>query len=128
MPPSIERAAQKVAYNPMLTAALRVIQFITPLILSAVLWVGGNYLAGQAAAMAAVMARVSVTEQFDTSTDKRLTTLETAAQLGRADRLAFQAKTEDTLDKIVNQNAQLMASIAAITARLDQADRQVRNP
>jgi hypothetical protein len=128
MPPSVERAAAKVAYSPMVTAALRVIQFITPLIISAILWVGGNYLAGQASAMAAVLARVSAVEQFDTSSDKRLTSLETAATIGRADRLAFQDRTDAALNKIADAQSQLLAAVAALTARLDANDRAAARP
>lgn len=128
MPPAVERAVAKVAYNPMFTAIMRVVQFITPLILSVVLWVGGNYLASQSAALAAVVTRVSNVETFDNTTDRRLTTLETQAQLGRADRLAFQDRTDATLAKVSDQQAQMLAGIAALVARLDANDRIAARP
>jgi len=120
MPPS--EIAQKISDNPVVTALGRMAQFLTLPVITIGLWLGGNYLAGQTSSMAAVSARVAATETFDSHADTRITALETSAQLGRADRLAFQDKTEATLAKIVDQNGQLLAQVAGLTARLNAVD------
>lgn len=56
--------------------------------------------------------------------EKRLTTVEINQVNGRNDRIDFQDKTEATLEKLANQQALIMAQLAGIIARMDEAEKR----
>jgi len=117
---TINDAADKVANSPVLTALARLAMFLTPILVSVSLFVLGNYMQGQEAAMQSVSSRVTLTEQTGSNLDKRVTVVE-----GGVDRAsAFQNKTDNTLERLANQNSQILAQLAGIVARMDEAEKR----
>lgn len=100
---SVTDAAEKVATNPVLGALARLAMFLTPILVSIALFILGNYLSAQASAMESLSARISITEAMSAALDKRVTVLEGSIERGRLDRIAFQERTEATLEKLMEQ-------------------------
>ncbi len=121
---TVNDAADRVANNPVLTALARLAMFLTPILVSVSLFVLGNYMQGQEEAMRSVSSRVTLTEQTGSSLDKRVTVVEDSIARGRPDRLALQDKTETVLDKLASQNSQILAQLAGIVARMDEAEKR----
>lgn len=54
----------------------------------------------------------------------RVSTIETRINIGQQQREQFQDKTEIALDKLSNQNSLIMAQLAGIIARMDEAEKR----
>jgi hypothetical protein len=120
---TLNETADKVANNAVLSAVAKVGMFLSPLLLTIGLFILSNYLSAQSSAMGSLSNRITVSEQVEAGLDKRLSILEDLAARGRQDRLDFQSKTQDQLDRLQNQNAQILAQLAGIVARMDESDR-----
>ena len=103
---TVNDAAEKVATNPVLGALARLAMFLTPILVSIALFILGNYLSAQASAMEALSNRISLTETMASALDKRVSILEGSIERGRLDRIAFQERTETTLEKLMEQMTQ----------------------
>jgi hypothetical protein len=55
--------------------------------------------------------------------ENRVTTIETRINMGQQAREQFQAETAAALAELRNQNLQILQSVAALVARLDEKDR-----
>jgi septal ring factor EnvC (AmiA/AmiB activator) len=119
MPPVVERTAQRIADNPTLTAAARILNFITPLLLSVAIAVAGWYLAGQATAAQTIDTRVTSVERGMAATDTDVRVLQ--SQLPGV--VAQVSALSDKVDKFADKSSDLLAAISALNARLDEADR-----
>lgn len=100
---TVTDAADKIANNPTLTALARLAMFLTPILVTIALFVLGNYLNSQASAMEGLAVRISVAEQIGANLDRRVFVLEDSIIKGRADRLAFQERTEALLERLAEQ-------------------------
>lgn len=112
-------AAEKIANNPMLTALARVGMFLTSIIVPIALFILGNYLSTQAAAMQSFSDRMTATERFAGDLDKRLAVLEQAILTTRSTSSETLVRIERMQDSLIT----LSNSVAALGATIRSQDR-----
>ena len=108
----------KLAANPTVTVVARVAMFLTPVMVSIALFILGNYLTSQAAAMGAFAERVEAVEQASGAVTARVTTIETRINIWQQQGEKYQDQVLSQLSQLQQQNLETQKAIARLEAKL----------